>query len=188
MVEVVKRTHGDHETPCVKDGVKRHWDNESTPLIRPTCWYYWLLKSSFKVHLVLTDQTLSHFGTWSHEPQRLKYIDITKDRHEFSFTFDVFVQMVRELTELLSQEIIKIKSSAHSFLTTFERVARKKPTPSEPSTSEFIWFIGSGHWFLMSFKKVSRAEIGLGRPTAQNSFKSYGLSMVFKWVWERGQK
>ena len=64
--------------------------------------------------------------------------------------------MVRELTELSSQEIIKIIGSGHSFLITFESVARKRYIPSEPSSSEIIKFIGSRYCFLMSFEKVSR--------------------------------
>ena len=100
----------------------------------------------------------SDFDRWSLEPQRLKYIEITKDKHEFSFTFEVFVQMVRELTELSSQEIIKIIRSRHSFLMSFEKVSRKRNMPCEPLSSEVIQIIWSTYAFLMSLGRGVRSR------------------------------
>ncbi len=56
----------------------------------------------------------------------------------FSCTFEVFVKMVGELTELSRQEIIKIRGSRYSFLMTL---------PSEPLSLEITKIICSRHGF-----------------------------------------
>ena len=56
----------------------------------------------------------------SHEPQRLEYVQIKKNKHSFLVAFEVVVRMRNVPHKLSSPEIVKIIGSRYRFLMSFE--------------------------------------------------------------------